>query len=73
LASLWYWIESVKGKKIQKLIQSNDTDIFWISVYVNGWGVQEEPYYPDKEKEPNHMKKRIERTNIAKNALGVEE
>lgn len=26
-----------------------------VSVYVNGWAVQEHPYYPDKAREPNHM------------------
>src|SRR5699024_6288257 len=30
LASLWYWIESEKGKKIQNKIKHDD--IFWISV-----------------------------------------
>ncbi|GKX63903.1 hypothetical protein SOASR032_24720 [Pragia fontium] len=67
LASLWYWIESDKGIKIQRKIIEDD--IFWISVYVNGMKKQDKPYYSEKTKEPNHMGKRIERTNIAKHAL----
>lgn len=31
-------------------------DIYWVSVYVNGWAVQEHPYYPVKARETNHIK-----------------
>jgi len=71
LASLWYWTKGTKGVKIQQRLSKDEPNIFWISVYVNGWAVQEHPYYTNRKKEPNHMKKRINRTKIAKKALGV--
>ena len=46
-------------------------DIYWVSVYINGWSVQKHPYYPGKEKEPNHMGDRINKLSIAKKAFGV--
>ncbi|WP_318256516.1 hypothetical protein [Rodentibacter caecimuris] len=69
LAGFWYWFKGEKSTAIQKHVRNED--YFWVSVKVNGWQKQKEPYYPDKPKEPNHMKKRIERTNIAREALGV--
>ncbi|WP_244152001.1 glycoside hydrolase family 19 protein [Rodentibacter myodis] len=69
LAGFWYWFKGEKSTAIQKYVRNED--YFWVSVKVNGWQKQREPYYPDKPKEPNHMKKRIERTNIAREALGV--
>ncbi len=32
---------------------------------------KKKPYYPDKAAEPNHMERRIERTNIAREVLDV--
>lgn len=69
LAGFWYWFKGEKSVAIQKYVR--DEDYFWVSVKVNGWQKQKDPYYPDKPKEPNHMKKRVERTNIARDALGV--
>ena len=69
LAGFWYWFKGEKSVAIQKYVR--DEDYFWVSVKVNGWQKQKNPYYPDKPKEPNHMKKRVERTNIARDALGV--
>lgn len=46
-------------------------DIYWVSVYVNGWKKQEEPYYENKAKEPNHMKERVEALARAKKAIGI--
>ncbi|PHQ91380.1 MAG: hypothetical protein COB42_03445 [Sulfurimonas sp.] len=77
LASLWYWTKGGKGPRIQKSILTDD--IFWISVYVNGATTQSDYYYSTtkltnkagQKIEPNHMKVRVERTNIAKTALGV--
>ncbi|WP_374736400.1 glycoside hydrolase family 19 protein [Klebsiella variicola] len=68
LASGYFW-KYIKPKL-------NDTadrdDVYWVSVYVNGWAVQEHPYYPDKAREPNHMDDRINKLSIAKNAFGLE-
>ena len=72
LASLWSWTKSARGKQIQKQLSSTTTSIFWVSVYVNGWAVQRHPYYSNKKREPNHMAKRINATNVAKEALGVD-
>ena len=72
LASLWYWTKSKKSIKIQKQLSSTTTSIFWVSVYVNGWAVQNHPHYSNREREPNHMDKRINATNVAKKALGVD-
>ena len=69
LTGFWYWFKGEKSVAIQKYVR--DEDYFWVSVKVNGWQKQKDPYYPDKPKEPNHMKKRVERTNIARDALGV--
>ncbi|KYK85216.1 hypothetical protein [Aggregatibacter actinomycetemcomitans] len=69
LAGFWYCFKGEKCTVIQKYVRNED--YFWVSVKVNGWQKQKEPYYQDKPKEPNHMKKRIERTNIARGALGV--
>lgn len=55
-----------------KLNEAADRDdIYWVSVYVNGWAKQPNPYYPDKEKEPNHMKERVEMLGVAKKAFGL--
>jgi predicted chitinase len=69
LGSLWYWFYGEKSSKIQKYVKSDN--IFWVSVMVNGWRKQKHPYYKNRPKEPNHMKTRVERTKIARNALGV--
>ena len=68
LASGYFW-RYIKPK----LNSSADKDdIYWVSVYVNGWAVQKKPYYPDKAKEPNHMDDRVAKLSIAKNAFGLE-
>ncbi|HBR1696475.1 TPA: hypothetical protein L9M21_005206 [Klebsiella quasipneumoniae subsp. quasipneumoniae] len=68
LASGYFW-KYIKPKL-------NDTvdrdDIYWVSVYVNGWVVQDHPYYPDKAREPNHMDDRVNKLSIAKNVFGLE-
>jgi len=68
LASGYFW-KYIKPKL-------NDTadrdDIYWVSVYVNGWAVQDHPYYPDKAREPNHMDDRVNKLSIAKNVFGLE-
>lgn len=68
LASGYFW-RYIKPK----LNSSADKDdIYWVSVYVNGWAVQKKPYYPGKAKEPNHMDDRVAKLSIAKNAFGLE-
>ena len=47
-------------------------DIYWVSVYVNGWERQTHPYYADKAKEPNNMRDRVNKLSITKSAFGVE-
>ena len=69
LASLWYWFKGEKSAAIQKYVKAEN--YYWVSVKVNGRKVQKHPYYKDRTKEPNHMKVRIERTKIARMALGV--
>lgn len=67
LASGYYW-----GKLKPKLNAAADTnDLFWVSVYVNGWATQNEPYYPNREREPNNMTHRAEMTERAIEALGI--
>ena len=69
LAGFWYWFIGEKSSAIQKYVKSED--YYWVSVKVNGRKKQKKPYYPDKVAEPNHMERRVERTNIAREALGV--
>ncbi|WP_244298083.1 glycoside hydrolase family 19 protein [Actinobacillus vicugnae] len=69
LAGFWYWFIGEKSSAIQKYVKSDD--YYWVSVKVNGRKKQKNPYYLDKSSEPNHMGKRIERTKIAREALGV--
>lgn len=55
-----------------KLNESADRDdIYWVSVYVNGWAKQSKPYYPQREREPNHMKERVEMLKVTKKAFGL--
>lgn len=46
-------------------------DIYWVSVYVNGWAKQAKPYYKDKDMEPNGMADRVAMLAIAKKAFGL--
>lgn len=46
-------------------------DLYWVSVYVNGWAKQKKPFYPDREKEPNNMSHRAEMLERSKLALGL--
>lgn len=67
LASGYYW-----AKLKPKLNAAADADdLFWVSVYVNGWQVQETPFYPDRPKEPNNMRHRSQMLSRAKRALGI--
>jgi hypothetical protein len=67
LASGYYW------KFIRPKLNdvADRDDIFWVSVYINGWAKQEHPFYPDKAREPNHMKERYIASERAKVVLGV--
>jgi predicted chitinase len=65
LASGYFW-----GYIKPKLNPTADKDdIYWVSVYVNGWAKQAKPYYKDKEKEPNGMADRVAKLAIAKKAF----
>ncbi|GGJ98731.1 hypothetical protein [Pseudomonas matsuisoli] len=67
IASGYYW-----SKLKPKLNNSADSDdLFWVSVYVNGWATQTNPFYPERAKEPNNMRHRSEMLNKAKIALGI--
>ncbi|GAA0480516.1 hypothetical protein [Tatumella punctata] len=68
LASGYFW-RYIKPKLNES---ADNDDIYWVSVYVNGWAVQKKPYYPNKSKEPNHMNGRVEKLSIAKKAFGLE-
>ncbi|WGE47494.1 glycoside hydrolase family 19 protein [Actinobacillus equuli] len=69
LAGFWYWFIGEKSSAIQKYVKSED--YYWVSVKVNGRKKQKKPCYPDKAAEPNHMERRVERTNIAREVLDV--
>ncbi|QZA70737.1 endolysin [Erwinia phage AH04] len=67
LASGYFW-----GYIKPKLNPTADKDdIFWVSVYVNGWAKQAKPYYPNKDLEPNGMADRVAKLAIAKQAFGL--
>lgn len=67
LASGYFW-----GYIKPKLNASADNDdIYWVSVYVNGYAKQVKPYYPNRDKEPNHMKERVEMLQVTKKAFGL--
>ncbi|WP_375322373.1 LysM peptidoglycan-binding domain-containing protein [Aliivibrio logei] len=67
LVSGYYW-RYIKPK----LNQSADRDdVFWVSVYINGWAVQSNPVYPDRKREPNHMQDRINKLKNAKKVLEI--
>ncbi|ELK9221052.1 hypothetical protein Q6X41_004341, partial [Salmonella enterica] len=68
LASGYFW----KYIKLKLNTTADKDDVYWVSVYVNGWAVQEHPYYPDKAREPNHMDDRVNKLSIVKNAFGLE-
>jgi predicted chitinase len=67
LASGYYWAEL----KPKLNTVSDADDLFWVSVYVNGWAVQANPFYPSRPKEPNNMHHRSTMLSRAKNVLGV--
>lgn len=58
--------------KAETKLTADKDDVYWVSVYVNGWAVQVHPYYPDKTREPNHMDGRINKLSIAKDVFGME-
>lgn len=67
LASGYFWA-FIKPK----LNSSADSDdVYWVSVYVNGWAKQVKPYYPAREREPNHMKERVQMLAVTKKAFGL--
>lgn len=67
LASGYFW-----GYIKPKLNPTADKDdIYWVSVYVNGWAKQAKPYYKDKDLEPNGMADRVAMLAIAKKAFGL--
>jgi len=67
LASGYYW---AKLKPKLNAVADSD-DLFWVSVYVNGWARQDKPFYPNKNKEPNNMHHRAQMLERAKRALGI--
>ncbi|SMP74203.1 glycoside hydrolase family 19 protein, partial [Pseudomonas panipatensis] len=67
LAAAYFW-----GKIKSKLNAAADRDdLYWVSVYVNGWASQVNPYYADKQLEPNHMRERVAMLIRAKEAFGI--
>jgi len=68
LASGYFW----KYIKPKLNITADKDDVYWVSVYVNGWAVQLHPYYPEKDKEPNHMDDRVNKLSITKIAFRIE-
>ncbi len=67
LASGYYWAKL--KPKLNSVADSDD--LFWVSVYVNGWARQDKPFYPNKNKEPNNMHHRAQMLERAKRALGI--
>ncbi len=68
IASGYYW-RYVKPKLNMK---ADRDDIFWVSVYINGWAKQKTPFYKNRPKEPNGMRDRYNRTLKAKKVLGIQ-
>lgn len=67
LASGYFW-----GYIKPKLNPTADKDdIYWVSVYVNGWAKQAKPYYPNRDMEPNGMADRVAMLALAKKAFGL--
>ncbi|AEV89716.1 putative endolysin [Pseudomonas phage OBP] len=67
LASGYFW-RFIKPKLNET---ADKDDIYWVSVYVNGYAKQANPYYPNRDKEPNHMKERVQMLAVTKKALGI--
>lgn len=67
LASGYFW----KFIKPKLNTSADKDDIYWVSVYVNGWAKQAKPYYPAREYEPNHMKERVQMLAVTKKAFGL--
>ena len=67
LASGFYWARL--KPKLNAVADADD--LFWVSVYVNGWQVQENPFFPDRPREPNNMHHRSLMLLRAKSALGI--
>lgn len=68
LASGYFW----RYIKPRLNATADRDDIYWVSVYVNGWAVQEHPYYPGKAREPNHMDDRVNKLSIVKSVFELE-
>lgn len=67
LASGYFW-RYIKPK-LNKT--ADHDDVYWVSVYVNGWGKQKNSVYKNREQEPNNMKDRIAKLKNAKKVLGI--
>ncbi|MFV0455492.1 MAG: hypothetical protein ACK5NQ_10975 [Pseudomonas sp.] len=67
LASGFYWARL--KPKLNAVADADD--LFWVSVYVNGWQVQENPFFLDRPREPNNMRHRSLMLRRAKSALGI--
>jgi len=67
LASGYYWAQL----KPSLNAAADSDDLFWVSVYVNGWARQDRPFYPNRTKEPNNMHHRAQMLERAKRALGI--
>ncbi|MBT8767229.1 glycoside hydrolase family 19 protein, partial [Metapseudomonas boanensis] len=67
LASGYFW------SKIKPRINeaADIDDLYWVSVYVNGWAQQSNPYYPNRELEPNHMRERAAMLARTKEILAI--
>lgn len=68
LVSGYYW---TKVRKKLNLASDRD-DVYWVSVYVNGWAQQVDPVYPERAREPNNMRHRMKMTDRAKKIIGVD-
>jgi predicted chitinase len=67
LSSGYYW------KKLRPKLNAvaDKDDLYWVSVYINGYQKQVNPYYPDKDKEPNNMRDRAAMLLRAKQVFGL--
>lgn len=67
LASGYFW----RYLKPKLNATADKDDVYWVSVYVNGWAKQAKPYYKDKEREPNGMADRVKMLGITKKAFAL--
>lgn len=67
LASGYFW-KFIKPKLNET---ADKDDVYWVSVYVNGYAKQSKPYYPKRDKEPNGMADRVKMLTITKKVFGL--